>query len=671
MKKWLLIGLLSIIPMLKNAHALYFYINNNSVSSDGIKKFIEEISKNTTLESLGTDMIVSNIDDAYLISQTLLTSQNLRNITCYKLNESSADSIKVFVDAFANQNNIQLSIQDTYFDNAEQIKALGSSNVRMAINKVELNNGQDFINEKKLNINNWLTFTDDAMANAMIENTNTYENLNIRLSRNINLTSAPIITILENALNFDQSTLTIDLSANFGKVDTNIAPALGTLLAEKQPSKYSFNFSDISGNSNDLIQAITKNLANIGAPSSNYIKYNNGTINNLTSDQWSFIFKNFSTILFSANQLGSNMSELISGITEKPDHPFFWLDLSFNQIDDDGANLLFPALTNALNKSHPTAGFFLSFGGNPLGDNGVDAMVAFFNQFGTYAHHCLWNQVALDGSNFTEDNWVKIFTSLKTANLSSLSLNKCPLTSKALQSLGELLVACPNIWFLNLNRCEINDESIGEFAKAIVNIDSIPQYIDMKHNKIKNLGAIALATALKTVKNEIYGSLYVQNNLIGTKGAKALIEINMEKNITSSYLNNNPITNRNEMINSYQFIKGGNIGLSKTSISNKNALVLAHIIAKNNVFDTIALNDNQINDSGILAIAAALNGKKLNKQSSPEKIAIEKMISNKFELDDDFSFTPEEIEHLINYRKNMINQNNKQKSMYEAYCCIQ
>lgn len=296
-----------------------------------------------------------------------------------------------------------------------------------------------------------------------------------------------------------------------------------------------------------------------------------------------------------------------------------------NNIDDEGAADLFSSILDSFENNPPRAGFFFGFGGNPLTDVGVDALAAFLTKCSEKKYRSAWSQFSFDGSSFAEDEWIKIFDALKSIGMSSISLNKCRFTPNALKSLGNLLVASPDAWFVNLTSCEIDDAQITGLAEGLEGIKGIP-YLTLRSNKIGDNGATALANVLKTASVETQSVVDLSDNPITSVGANALLQVSSANGLISLDLGNNPI-NVDEVMDSIQQYKGNWLALDGLGISDAQALELARIFEGNTILESLYLSNNNIGDSGMMAIGAALS----SNQSQNEKKLSQKYVITRHE----------------------------------------
>lgn len=588
----------------------FLIYNNNATPTSLITIFTELSALNwASLSFVGADIRASTAEEGTQLGQALaLNNPEYFTLQAYKAGSGTSAGLSALLAQLSSSKAYYL-IQ-SHFDNEQGVTLGSASPPPPMFGEVVFDDPASFAEAGHRTVKDGFSFMNDSAAQQLINNTTNFSDIHgLSWSNNgKQISSAPVIEALEKiAANPSPRFRGLDFSNSPG-ITTEIAPAIDKLLKNiPTPNSFSFDFSYISGeNSNDLVAAVINNLPSTLGDLNNAFKFNHGNLTSFSEDWWRFFLNNSNVLFFAQNNLGNSMPALANAFKSRPSSTSLWLDLSSNYIDDDGAIAFFAALGDYLEANHPTDSFYFAFGGNPLGDRGMDALVGFLQRFSTYVNECPWNQVAFNDSEFSPENWSKLFDALKTTSLSSLSLSGSNLSDpRVMGKLGELLVASPKIWFMELRKAKISDEGMTEFANAITNISHLPSYMWLQRNSIGAGGATALATALKTVKIATNVNLYLNRNYIGTNAAKELLSVNDERAIAAISLGRNPI-NVDDILPLYAYQKGGGtINLSSMNLTDSQAITLANIIKDNPVFESLIVNDNQIGDEGMLALSQA------------------------------------------------------------------
>jgi hypothetical protein len=613
----------------------YFGVDGNpNVTSAGWTNFVKELTKNTSINQLTLDCSFSE-EDADVVGNLLSKRQfmptNFSNMT---------SSGKAIQSLFSYPYNYLLQNSSL---SAEQNKALNSvfqEGVTVKswpwIENTTFDNGCLLTSDGKITITDtaYAGFSDpliscltDEMAIDIVNNTAAVDDLNINWS-NSSVTSEPLVNLINKATDQNGKNESISL-ALFNMKDLNYDDLYDPLQKYMQtfnPALGTFIFSGKNGNSDQLLHTLLQSATQLPSFSiGKSMNFVGGNLESLSIDDWTVLFANYNNINFYGNKLGGNISNITSALKNRPKNNYFWFNIGMNNIDDEGAADLFSSILDSFENNPPRAGFFFGFGGNPLTDVGVDALAAFLTKCSEKKYRSAWSQFSFDGSSFAEDEWIKIFDALKSIGMSSISLNKCRFTPNALKSLGNLLVASPDAWFVNLTSCEIDDAQITGLAEGLEGIKGIP-YLTLRSNKIGDNGATALANVLKTASVETQSVVDLSDNPITSVGANALLQVSSANGLISLDLGNNPI-NVDEVMDSIQQYKGNWLALDGLGISDAQALELARIFEGNTILESLYLSNNNIGDSGMMAIGAALS----SNQSQNEKKLSQKYVITRHE----------------------------------------
>ena len=226
------------------------------------------------------------------------------------------------------------------------------------------------------------------------------------------------------------------------------------------------------------------------------------------------------------------------------DHTLLELDLSSNEISDEGATALQQALKGNTTLQR------LNLSSNEISDEGATAL-----------------QQALKGN-----------TTLQRLNLSSNEIS-----DEGATALAQVVKGNTTLKMLDLARNQIGDEGATALAQAMKGYRSTTlRTLDLSSNEISDVGATALALAMKG--NTTLQFLGLSHNLIGDEGATALAHA-MKGNTTLELLD-----------------------LNNNQISDEGATALAQAMKGNTILPVLYLADNQISDEGVTALGSLLHG---------------------------------------------------------------
>lgn len=552
----------------------------------------------------GADIFATSADQGTRLGAALLNTPSYFTLQLYEAGSGTPEGLSALFEQLKSST-VYYIIRSKFDDQQGQI--LSNYNPPM-FGDILFDNPEGFVGNR--DVNQAFSIMDDKAAQKMINNTSDFSSVTAWKWANNNnqVTSAVVIEALTKAIaNPPKELLGFNFSGSPG-ISDEIAPYLAELIKKSPiPQIFNFNFSFVSGeNSNDLIAAVIENIpATMSGGLNSNFKFKHGNLTGFSETWWKFFLQNSNNLIFGYNKLGNSMQAFANAIKERPASTSLWLDLSSNEIDGEAATLLLEALGYYFETNHPTSAFYFAFGGNPLGDQGIDALVNFFNRFSVYVNDCPWNQVTFDDSQFSAENWIKLLDVLKTTDLSSITLKRANLSDpRVMRKLGELIAASPKLWYIDMSNASITDEGIAEFASAISNISQLPSYTLLRHNLIGDNGAKVLADSIKTVQVATNINLDLSHNKIGTDGAMALIGVNSEKQIASITLGGNLEIDVDSILPLFAH-QSGAINLASMGLTDEQAVSLAQIIKNNPRYKDLIVYGNEIGDKGMLALGDA------------------------------------------------------------------
>ena len=587
--------------------------NNPNITSNGLLHFIEKISS-LILGKLSFDGVFDP-SDASKIGSIMTSKLYPTTMKIYNLTQNSESITNFYNNNFGNKS---VTVMNTNLS-FSQCEVLGN---------VTLPPSNTFSYYENCNFDNY--FISDNLGLKGIKFTNhSYpptSKLNDQIINNIIYHEGQNIQNL--CFNFSYSDITSSSINNFintcikngpnpngyenmcvkvGKyVDLDeITPNILNYFSNNTRNLGWCEFGGMSGNAENFINALFSGTLgkNIYFDKVVQLGFTNSNISNLDKNIWEKIFTNYTYYNFRFNNLGNGIENLSYVLNNHmSNNTIFWLDLTKNNIDDMGASLLFPALTNYLEKNPPTSGMFFGFGGNNLSDIGVNYLVEFLRINNNKSSN--WCQYDFSFSNFTESQWTKIFDSLNSG-ISSIKLIKCNISPIALNKLATLICKSPYIGNVDLSYSSINDNQLIEFSNGLHNLLKCIPYLILSHNNISDLGIESLSNSLESSMMG-NGIINLNGNKITSIGANKLLnKLEKFENIGLN-IGNNPIK-FSDIIDNVSHFGGSYLGLENLNICNNDIINLSESLIENAThLINFNISNNNIFDSGLIAFGEAL-----------------------------------------------------------------
>ncbi|CAE8738874.1 unnamed protein product [Polarella glacialis] len=192
----------------------------------------------------------------------------------------------------------------------------------------------------------------------------------------------------------------------------------------------------------------------------------------------------------SATSLEQALLDISSGATE--------VDVSDQQIGDDGVVRLAEALTEALESSSTVIDIYLD--GNGITDQGVECLAEFLEKSGSVVQFSLYN------NSVTDAGATRLARSLACcAQLQTLDLRENAVADAGASALAEALERGAALQFLLLKDNDVGDDGAKRLAEAVRRCGSGGplRQLDLESNKITALGSTALKEVRESTKKEI------------------------------------------------------------------------------------------------------------------------------------------------------------------------
>ena len=535
-------ALTSIISHNKSMDSLL--LSDNNLNDDGVIKIAQSLCKHTKLKAI--DLQSNNITEKAAEALASIISSNTR-----------------LEELYLGDNTIQIGVitMSTGFKNISSLKVLD------------------------LNDNNIPEEAADELS-ATIRANNSLEEL--WLGGN-HLGSSTVMIV--NALMQVTTLKVLNLNDNQNRSE-ELAPALTSIISHNK-SMESLLLSDNNLNDDGVIK-IAQSLCK-----HNTLKVINLQSNNITEKAAEALASIISSNtgleeLYLGNntiQLGIiTMSTALKNISSLK-----VLDLYSNNIPEEAADELSAAIkaNNSLEK--------LSLGGNHLGSSTVMVVNA-LKQFTTLkeldlidnqnrseelapaltsiiSHNKCMESLLLSGNNLNDDGIIKIAQSLcKHNKLKMINLRSNNITEKAAEALASIISSNTGLIKLYLGNNKIQ-LGVITISTALTNISSL-KVLDLENNNIPKEAADELSAAIRV--NNSLEKLWLDGNHLGSS---TVMIVNALKQVTTlKELSLNDNQNRGEEL----------------------APALTSIISHNKSIEILLLNDNYLNDDGVIKIAQAL-----------------------------------------------------------------
>lgn len=335
------------------------------------------------------------------------------------------------------------------------------------------------------------------------------------------------------------------------------------------------------------------------------------------------------SLIFSGLGLGpAGMKGLIGLIAENDKYIF--LDLSMNQLQDDGAY----ALASYLNTNPPLIHIDL----RSTGIN-VDGSINIFNSLRKNTHLVSLDYSAIDGIDRNRvgtkgcQYLAALIEQTKTIShlnlsMSGISIDGCAYISKALSRNDSLIfidfsanrfgsTGCQNLFCIQnsfahletivLSKNGITDSASAAICKQIESSSTITT-IDLSDNTLGKGFLRRLLQALQT--NSSLKNISLAKNKIGSESADLLhLIIRDSQSLRSLNLSLNPIKDIALKQIAEPLIEDSclvSLDISDTMMTDESAVMFAEVIAKNNHIQRLQMNSNRLTDVSGVPIAKAL-----------------------------------------------------------------
>jgi hypothetical protein len=245
----------------------------------------------------------------------------------------------------------------------------------------------------------------------------------------------------------------------------------------------------------------------------------------------------------------------------------------------------------------------------------------------------------------SEFNIQKILLNLMTynSNILSFSFSKCEnIKSNVLYYILFCVQNLKNIKILSFEACQLTDEQMKIISEGIKENKNIIALM-LRKNNITSQGGIYISQYMNTNKN--IRQLYLGDNKIKEKGLKSLVDSmsNINRNITNldisnngltledfnnliEYLNTNPTLNSLDLSGNKLDLKSSiNLGATLSEIKTIKSLNMSNMgiisefipnLFRNLNVDDIALDDNTLEEVGLIMLNKGLEGNKNLKKLS-------------------------------------------------------
>ena len=303
-----------------------------------------------------------------------------------------------------------------------------------------------------------------------------------------------------------------------------------------------------------------------------------------------------SLIDLSDNYIGSLVCVDIAKLFDNTNCQLRGLNLSFNNIGDEGVKQLSNVLENHSQLSS------LSLGGNNITDEGV-------KQLSNLLVNSQLSSLHLGENNITDEGVKQLSNVLVHVNsqLSSLNLGGNNITDEGVRQLGNVLVN-NQLNSLNLWGNKITDDGVKQLSNLLVN--SQLSSLNLWGNEITDEGVRQLSYVLV---NSQLSSLNLGGNDITDDGVKQLSNVLVNSQLSSLNLGGNSITDEGvkQLSNLLANSQLSSLNLWGNKITDEGVKQLSNVLV-NSQLSSLNLGENNITDEGVKQLSNVLVNSQLS-----------------------------------------------------------